>query len=187
MFQIVDGRIPKPYKIDQILSAVNLAPLVKEIVEGKNPAYPNISFFAVINEGSGDLNNTESITPQRRSERLLAASLGPEHHLAVRQTTEPTAAQNPGDVLRYNIVQAFLDPATLPGKVLAPTLLNSTFNLAKVDPQYLVVTRSDAGIFPYFGVASTEVIDNIVCTNGILYITKELVRPPVCPTTTMNQ
>ncbi|KAI9028721.1 hypothetical protein DFJ74DRAFT_499753 [Hyaloraphidium curvatum] len=265
LFQITTGNISKPYQVDKILSLVNLAPAVKAILQGQNPAFPNVTFFAVINEGftlptaTGDQGLPTSTTAARGTGTTTAvritgtttaartttrgtgaagtttASLtlsedsatdggttdegtgdttdggttdegtgdttdgsgdgttdgGEEaagRRLFGRQTTtEPTAAQHPGDVLRYEIVQAYIDPATLPGKVLAPTLLNASFTLAKVNPQYLVITKSGLGIFPFFGFLNTTVIDTVPATNGIIFITRTLVVPPVWPTTTMTQ
>ncbi|KAI9031054.1 FAS1 domain-containing protein [Hyaloraphidium curvatum] len=164
--RIASGAIQKTYHVDRILSLINLTPPVRDILQGRNPSYPNVTFFAVTNEGWG---------------------FSPVGRLMERTVSEPTAEQHPGDVLRYQIVQAYIEPSRLPGKVLAPTLLNSSFTLARLDPQYLVLTRSSLGVFPFFGFDNSTVIDSIPASNGMILVTRSMVIPPVWPTTTMTK
>lgn len=99
--KIVDKKIPKSYKLDKIFSSVKLDPFVKTLLQGNDSTYGNVTFFASVNEGI--IFHSRQKISSRADQR--------------------TSGQIPTATLRYDIVSTFLDPSSLPLKVLAPTIL----------------------------------------------------------------
>lgn len=175
---IESGDILKEYQISYILGQINEFPKVKEALQGKNSGYPQLTFFASIDGGWP--------VPF-----LVKAPNNRSHSLGTRISTELNPENNLSDVLNYNILPLAFDFSVYPlqsAKVLAPTLLKYPMPLTRVDPQYLVMLLNKPGDFKVWASGyETQVIDKLICTNGVLYITVKLVIPPPWPTTMMNR
>jgi hypothetical protein len=95
-------------------------------------------------------------------------------------------AANAKEFLSYSFLPLTVNPGTLPAKALARTLLQAPGNLVRVDTQYMVLTKNNGVIYPFFGASNSTVIDTISCTNGVLFVVSTVLNPPVNPSTTIG-
>ncbi|KAI9028719.1 hypothetical protein DFJ74DRAFT_703676 [Hyaloraphidium curvatum] len=182
---VVNGTISKEYRLDAALTQIDKFESIQAILRGTDTNFPNVTFFCSSDGGWGSF-----LARRRRFNEIAGRSRVPrdagfvERRLAPRQTAKDHIDQ----VLLYNINPIFIDRRTLSPKVLAPTLLNGPTDLTVVSTQYIVLITTDSGVgfFPTYGVSNTTVIDTIVTTSGVLYVTRDVVVPPLIPRNTLE-